>query len=752
MADILRATTPINNRNIITPTKEHRDASALPFDFQDLSKIKTTNAQSEMLGQNNVLRENGSSATALFSMLRDPDVATSYLKNIFFLREIVGLMPLNNETQTEEMQQLLNRLILTPEEIPQEMINQENIATIFKGDLFDTLRKLLSANGKPVSENIAEKLNQIPLAQIKDGGELLKQNATQQTTQAQNSEQNQPAQTTQNTQNNQNAQNTQNAQNGQTQNNPVMTAQPMVEGFIAPKENLQTNQPQEQLQNQNGQVQTNGENQNVTQNLKAVLNQQNPDMPQQLNGLPLPQQTDGNVAVNQMPQNPQMPVNEQQTPVNEQQNVTQEQTNAQPKQYVVYENGVPVTKNAEETFIPWQNQNTQTQQVQNPALNNEQQQMPTNPDNVEVFQYEGNAPVKANADSAVDVAKLLENIKSENTESIVNPEKVVSQRDLQDSVINLLKAINSQQSRADVLDGVKNNLLYLKESFPETSEYATQLDDLSKTLESLMAGKFPKSDYPQVKSQILNLLDSLQNSVLYDGEMDKTVGLAKYNLSRYNNNDNLVAEAFTKLLQNVPDKELQAKLTRDLVKYFETEPLREASYESKTMSALAEILEKQSENMEAKMLNADSIDKIVHGLLSSPSNFTPLLHYVIPVDNGQTQAMAEIWINPNGEEDVDGGANSGKKMTHMLVVFEIDGIGKFETELYAEDKNISLSVMCPPEYVSNYKGVNADIRRACESTGYRFKSIEISELKESRSLIDVFRSLPARRSGINVTI
>lgn len=745
MADIMRATTPINNRNIITPTKEHRDASALPFDFQDLSKIKTTNAQSEMLSQNNVLRENGSSATALFSMLRDPDVATSYLKNIFFLREIVGLMPLNNETQTEEMQQLLNRLILTPEEIPQEMINQENIATIFKGDLFDTLRKLLSANGKPVSENIAEKFHQIPLAQIKDGGELLKQNATQQTTQAQNSEQNQPAQTTQNTQNNQNAQNTQNAQNGQTQNNPVMTAQPMVEGFIAPKENLQTNQPQEQLQNPNGQVLTNGENQNVTQNQNAVLNQQNPDMPQQLNGLPVPQQTDGNGAVNQMPQNPQMPVNAQQ-------NVTQEQINAQPKQYVVYENGVPVTKNAEETFIPWQNQNTQTQQVQNPALNNEQQQMPTNPNNMEVFQYEGNAPVKANADSAVDVAKLLENIKSENTESIVNPEKVVSQRDLQDSVINLLKAINSQQSRADVLDGVKNNLLYLKESFPETSEYSTQLDDLSKTLESLMAGKLPKSDYPQVKSQILNLLDSLQNSVLYDGEMDKTVGLAKYNLSRYNSNDNLVAEAFTKLLQSVPDKELQAKLTRDLVKYFETEPLREASYESKTMSALAEILEKQSENMEARMLNADSIDKIVHGLLSSPSNFTPLLHYVIPVDNGQTQAMAEIWINPNGEEDVEGGANSGKKMTHMLVVFEIDGIGKFETELYAEDKNISLSVMCPPEYVSNYKGVNADIRRACESTGYRFKSIEISELKESRSLIDVFRSLPARRSGINVTI
>lgn len=752
MADVMRATTPINNRNIITPTKEHRDASALPFDFQDLSKIKTTNAQSEMLSQNNVLRENGSSATALFSMLRDPDVATSFLKNIFFLREIVGLMPLNNETQTEEMQQLLNRLILTPEEIPQEMINQENIATIFKGDLFDTLRKLLFSNGKSVSENIAEKFHQIPLAQIKDGGEQLSQSA-----QTQNNHPQQ--QTTQNAQNGQNSQPAQAQQtNQQTQNNPLMpqntqTNQPMVEGFIAPQENQQpqntapqTNPDGQQQNFNNQQPQSTFNNVNQQPADGVFQNMQNPQAPQT-------QESMGNL---QNPQGFQYPQQENMQNLNQQQqNVMQNQPqqpleNGQLPQQTVFNtpaqqpalndnNNLPTDNNNQQNFNSVNNnQNQNIMQGTAQELNGQQRE------NINIF-------FKTATNIREEIPQLLEN-NILNEAPVVNPDKVVTQRDLQDSILNLLKAINTQQNRADVLDAVKNNLLYLKDSFPETSEYNKQLDTLVKSFEALMSGKLPKESFQQTKSQTLNLLDSLQNSVLYDENMAKTSGLAKYNLSRYNSNDNLITDAFSKLLQNVPDKELQQKLTNDLIRYFENEPLREASFESKTMSALAEILEKQAGNLEAKMLNADSIDKIVHGLLSSPSNFTPLLHYVIPVDNGQTQAMAEIWINPNGEEDVEGGVNSGKKMTHMLVVFEIDGIGKFETELYAEDKNITLSVMCPPEYVSNFKGVNGDIRRACESTGYRFKSIEITELKESRSLIDVFRSLPARRSGINVTI
>lgn len=557
MADVMRAATPINNRNIIQPAKEHRDSAALPFDFQDLSKVKQTSAQSEMLGQNNVIKEN-KSATVLYQLLKNPETATSFLKNIFFLREIVGLLPLNNETSTEEMQQLMNKLILNPEEIPEEMARQENISTMFKGEFFDTLRQILSGAGLRTSqimdENFLRNPSEIPTEQ---------------------------------------------------------TASPQTAQSVSSRNEI--------LQNEISQSE-------VSQNEAAQ-----------------------NTAVREHP-----------------------------------------TENAARGGASDFNLQAQQKEVRN-------------------------------------------------------------------AVVNLLKAINNENSKGEVLNAVKNNLNYLKESFPESSPVAQKLGELAERLEGQErstgeAVPLSPEEFISLKSEILKTLGQVQQSVLYGEDAAKTVAMTKYNLSRYNSGESLVPESFSRLLSTIGDGKLKEKLTMELVKYLETPEKNTAARESKTMSALAEILEKQSENPELKLLNSESIDKIVQGLLTSPCNFTPLLHYVIPVETEDVQSMAEIWVNPNGEEDVEGAAESGRALTHMLVVFEIDGIGKFETELFVENKSINLSVLCPPEYADSFKSVNADIRKACENTGYRFSRIDIGELKEQRSLIDVFRSLPTRRTGINVTI
>lgn len=625
MADVMRAATPINNRNIIQPAKEHRDVSTAPMDFQDISKVKSTLSQSETLGQNNVLRENGSS-TVLYSLLQDPDVASSFLKNIFFLREIVGLMPLNNETQTEEMQQLMDRLILSPEEIPQEMQNQENISTIFKGKLFDTLRQILQTNGKSVSENIFQKVYTSPAPSSPQPSENVPASKPSVQPQTQNKT----------------LENSENVQ-GQVKSNEILS------------ENLSTP--------------TQGEN----------IQQTSDSMP----------------------------------PSNE---LKDNNTELLPSE--------DLTKNPTETVSD----------DKATAFFNLVNENPNIPDEMKKF----------------STSKLVKEAFANNTET--------SQKEVQDGVINLLKSISLQENKGDFLDAVKNNLLFLKDSFPENSEFSQSLGSLAKAFGEMSEDETTRGAFKNLKLSTLGLMENLKTSVLYNAEIDKTASLVKYNLSRYNDNDNLVAESFSKLLTKIPDEKLKAKLTNDLVEYLETAEKSKGMQGSKTMSALADILQKQSENAETKMLNSDSIDKIVHGLLSSPSNFTPLLHYVVPVDDGQTQAMAEIWINPNGQEDIenvdaiDKKTKSAKKLTHMLVVFEIEKIGKFEAELFAEDKSLTLSIFCPEEYLSAFKNVNADIRRACENTGYRFRNIEISKMKAPRSLMDVFGSLPARRSGINVTI
>ena len=49
---------------------------------------------------------------------------------------------------------------------------------------------------------------------------------------------------------------------------------------------------------------------------------------------------------------------------------------------------------------------------------------------------------------------------------------------------------------------------------------------------------------------------------------------------------------------------------------------------SKVMTTLCKLIEKQVENSTLTNLNDEKIEKIVYSLLSSPTNFTPLLHYV----------------------------------------------------------------------------------------------------------------------------
>lgn len=483
MADITKATVPITNRNIIQPSKENRNTNEIPFDFQDTSKVKPATQNAEMQSDRNVLRQDGST-TGFYEILHDSEVSSSFLKNIFLLKEIVDILPMNNSTQTEEMQQLLNNLVLKPDEIVGEMTKQENISTLFKGGLFDILRNLSTSNS------------------LKNSGDPLK---------------------------------------------------------------------------------------------------------------------------------------------------------------------------AEE---------------------------------------------------------------------------------FDNAVAGLLKALNNESSKSGILRSVVNNLNYLKEQFSVSPKISDSLEKLTKRLETfeqqtngLQDIEGHEGEYAQLKSDIFSAFGEMEKSILFNDDISKAISMTTYNMSRISLSEDGVSEAFAKLLGLIDNDSDKEELTNSLLNFLEN---KNSTGDSKTMNALTEILQKQSENPDIKMLNSDSVNKIIQSLLSSPCNFTPLLHYVIPVEYEDVQASAEMWINPDGQDDVDDPKVT--KCTHILVVFEINDIGKFETELFVQDKNIDLSILCPEEYTDHYKSALKDLRKDLSFSEYKIKNIGIEKLEQPRSLIEVFKSLPERRTGVNVTI
>lgn len=156
MADIMRGASPINNRNIIAPMREQRDSTTVPFDFSDLSKVKQTTAEQGLQREQNIIKNDGSK-TAMFRLLSDPETSSTFLKNIFFLREIVGIMMLNNSAETQELANLMKELMVSPENIVSELQNQEAQSSLFRGELFDILRNL-SGTSEDMKAAVAELL------------------------------------------------------------------------------------------------------------------------------------------------------------------------------------------------------------------------------------------------------------------------------------------------------------------------------------------------------------------------------------------------------------------------------------------------------------------------------------------------------------------------------------------------------------------------------------------------------------------
>lgn len=467
MADILKVTAPAVGKNVISPNKAAQDPS-VPFDLQEIKHITKNPGSSGLLGHHNMI-QNETGAATLMDLIKDPDVTVGYLKNIYMLEEIIGLLPVNNNTVTEEIQQLFQALLIKPDQIVDELLRQEYSSTLFKGELFEFLRNILT---------------------------------------------------------------------------------------------------------------------------------------------------------------------------------------------------------------------------ENPSMRME--------------------------------------------------------------IAALLKAINGMLAKQDVMDSVANSLGFLSEQMRGSSLLAARLDDYAEQM------RRPENiqQFQVLKQEIMNILKEVEGSILYTSHSAKVVPLIIYNLSRFQDNPTYLNESLLNVLIHVNGRENKESLKRlvfDYIKSF-ADGARSENH-SRIMNILADIIGKQDQETALNSLNGDKIEKIITSLLSSPCNFTPLLHFVIPVDFAGLNVFSELWIDPNDtqESEPQKGKEPGKSI-HMLITFDISGIGQFEAEFWVAGTDIRFNLLCPKQHVNTFSGLTKEFRKIVEDHGYRLSEIKVDKMENVRSLMDVFKGLPYRRTGVDVKI
>lgn len=469
MADMIRAATPITNKNIVQPLREHHDADIAPFDLQDPSKIVKTLPDSELLKQNTGNIEKQTAPEILMDLLKDPSVTVNFIKNILMLQEIVGLISMQNAPVTEEIEQLFAQLAVKPENLPQELIRQENSSTAFKGELFDFLRNMVKENPSP---------------------------------------------------------------------------------------------------------------------------------------------------------------------------------------------------------------------------------------------------------------------------------------ELKNAVINVLKAVNSENTKQDVLKALSGTMKYLSETLSPNKELSDRLANLSVRFRSESA----ESDFPVLKHETALVMQDIEKSIMFSKKLSCLTSMVTYNLSRYNTNTSFLKDAASEFLMFIPEDNKRAGFLQMLYNSISGHGVKTSN--SKVLDVLIKILEKQTDSESVMQMKGESVESVIHSLLSSPSNFTPLLHFIVPIDDGQSKAFGEMWINPDEDNSASSKNQSGdvKRTIHMLLVFDIPDIGRFETELYVRDKKIDMSLLCPAVMQEKFDKLSVQLKESISFSDYSFNDIRVSKLEKSRSLIEVFPTLPQKRTGINVRI
>lgn len=167
-----------------------------------------------------------------------------------------------------------------------------------------------------------------------------------------------------------------------------------------------------------------------------------------------------------------------------------------------------------------------------------------------------------------------------------------------------------------------------------------------------------------------------------------------------------------------------------------------------TMENMLDFLVKNINDPSLKSLSAMNRGEMLQGLLTSPGVFSPLLHFLIPMNMDGTKAFGELWADP----DAGDGSSGSESDKHLFLCFEIEEAGYFEMELYAKGRSINVSLLCPEGSERKYLPLKETIPVIASANGYSAEKMIISPLKKKRDLNKVFPKLNDRKTSLNISV
>jgi len=305
---------------------------------------------------------------------------------------------------------------------------------------------------------------------------------------------------------------------------------------------------------------------------------------------------------------------------------------------------------------------------------------------------------------------------------------------------------NAQADGEEALTGYHK---FLFESMSEKS-FMPLLKHSGYNIESMLAA------YSRGKVSGMQTLQKMVEGLFVHDETGEQAKLFAADFSKLNTVQEVI-DKLNEMLRAMPDIPVRERLYGAFVDVIEQMAIRNEMPQhgvrppvSSTLDCLTEFIQENINHPALKSLDSFNATNLLQSLLNAPGVFTPLAHYVLPLDVNGTKAFGELWVD--NDENNPNNTPGTQRNYHLFLTFDVESIGRFELDMYALGDEVNLALLYPPRFEKEIDPMKERINKVIRGIGYSARAFETAPLKAPHNLTEIFPKIMDKRTTLNTRV
>lgn len=366
---------------------------------------------------------------------------------------------------------------------------------------------------------------------------------------------------------------------------------------------------------------------------------------------------------------------------------------------------------------------------------------------------------------------LLLNDKTQNLIPLVtyNLSRVAPEDQLANSFDNLLSLLQDNDTKQDLIksftDFVSQSAMSAKakdatlQNLTDTSAYKATLS-LAEN-----AGKLTQGMNPAELSRMLSGINANRGSyslrtILSLIISDNNRGNLETVMKSFESSRDLnsLVDKLSTIINSIDNLDIKIPLAQRLNEVLDNmSKMGGVRYKAPTsMESFADFLSKNINDATMKFVGNINPNELASGLLSSPGVFSPLLHFLVPLEADGLRGYGELWADPQADDVIKDKKSSKNESdepgNHIFMCFDVEDTGYFELEIISKNNNLNILLLCPENLTKAFEPLKNTIPEIARSNGFTVNSATVDAVVKRRELNEIFPKLNEKRFDLNVKI